>query len=115
SVVEVAVQGCLHLKSAVTGVADNVVLLNAEWVPAQTFLDFEIVHVDPDEPWAANALRIGERVIYASGYPRTTQRLAGRGIMVSPVDVSELAKAEGAVTCCSLIFTSAPAGPRGPA
>jgi N-dimethylarginine dimethylaminohydrolase len=31
-------------------------------------------------------------------------RLGAHGLRVATVDVSELAKAEGGVTCCSLIF-----------
>jgi N-dimethylarginine dimethylaminohydrolase len=32
--------------------------------------------------------------------------LVNRGIDVLPVDLTELQKAEGAVTCCSLIFSA---------
>ena len=52
----------------------------------------------------ANALRIGDAVVYAAAYPRTQAKLEAHGIDVHVIDVSELAKAEGAVTCCSLIF-----------
>jgi dimethylargininase len=43
-------------------------------------------------------------VIHPLCFPRTRQRLVDAGIDVLPVDVSELQKAEGAVTCCSLVF-----------
>jgi N-dimethylarginine dimethylaminohydrolase len=33
-------------------------------------------------------------------------RLEARGLRVQPIVMSELAKAEGALTCCSLIFLS---------
>ena len=52
----------------------------------------------------ANALLVGSTVVYPTAYPRTRRRLEEAGIAVQTVDVSELAKAEGAVTCCSLIF-----------
>jgi dimethylargininase len=42
--------------------------------------------------------------LYSAVFPRTLDRLIARGFSVTAVDVSELAKAEGAVTCCSLIF-----------
>jgi dimethylargininase len=60
--------------------------------------------VDPDEPFAANALAVGSVVLYPSTYPRTRVRLERHGLLVRPLDMSELLKAEGAVTCCSLIF-----------
>ena len=104
SVHGIDVRGCLHLKSAVTAVSDDTLLINREWAPAERFRSFTLIDVDPLEPFAANALRLADRVIYPSMFPRTRARLDERGIRVCAVDVSELAKAEGAVTCCSLIF-----------
>lgn len=101
----VRVDGCLHLKSAVTAVADETLLINRAWVAADAFRDFTLLDVDPAEPAGANALRVGASVIYPAAFPRTRARLEGHGLQVSPVDVSELAKAEGAVTCCSLLLT----------
>lgn len=101
----VPVNGCLHLKSAVTQVAADALLLNPDWVEQEHFAGWQIITVDPNEPGAANALLIGETVVYPASYPATRQRLAEHGIEVRRVDVSELIKAEGAVTCCSLIFS----------
>jgi dimethylargininase len=100
----VPVRGCLHLKSAVTAVAPDTVLINREWVPADAFADLSLVDIDPQEPYAANALAIGDVIVYPAAFPRTRERLESRGLRVRPVDVNELQKAEGAVTCCSLIF-----------
>ena len=100
----VPVSGCLHLKSAVTEVADGVVLINPEWVDRSMFSAFRQIEIDPAEPHAANALRIGDRVIYPANFPLTQRRLENDGIALAIVDVSELQKAEGAVTCCSLVF-----------
>ena len=99
----VAVDGCLHLKSAITEVAPGIVVLNPAWIDSQVFADHEIIEVDPSEPAAANVLRIGDVTVCAAAYPRTNARLSAVAT-VRTVDVSELAKAEGALTCCSLIF-----------
>ena len=99
----VAVDGCLHLKSAITEVAPGIVILNPAWIDSQVFADYEIIEVDPSEPAAANVLRVGDVTVCAAAYPRTNARLAAAAT-VRTVDVSELAKAEGALTCCSLIF-----------
>jgi dimethylargininase len=104
----VTVTSCLHLKSAVTRVASDTVLLNGDWVDAQAFAAFDRIEVDADEPWAANALEIGGAVVYAADFPRTRDRLLRRGLDVREVDVTELAKAEGGVTCCSLVFGAGP-------
>jgi len=100
----VPVHGCLHLKSAVTAVAPDTVLMNREWVPAEAFAGLSLVDIDPQEPYAANALALADVVLYPTAFPRTRERLEGHGLRVQPVDVDELQKAEGGVTCCSLIF-----------
>lgn len=100
----VPVRGCLHLKSAVTAVAPDTLLINRDWVPVEAFRGHSLIDVDPREPRAANALPIGDVVIYPASFPRTRQRLERRGLRIRPVDVDELQKAEGAVTCCSLVF-----------
>ncbi len=100
----VPVRGCLHLKSAVTAVAPDTVLMNREWVPADAFASLSLVDIDPQESYAANALALADVVLYPTSCPRTRERLERRGLRVQPIDVDELQKAEGAVTCCSLIF-----------
>ena len=93
----------LHLKSAVTLVAENTVLLNPEWVdPA--FDGYRTIAVDPSEPLAANVLRVGKMAVVSRSHPRTAARLDAAGIQCRSVASSELAKAEGALTCCSLLF-----------
>jgi len=104
TVVPVALRGCLHLKSAVTALAADRLLVNPAWVDGSVFAGFGIIDVDPAEPHAANALRIGDSVVFPAAFERTRRRLEGAGIGVVTVDVSELARAEGAVTCCSLVF-----------
>ncbi len=100
----VRVKDCLHLKSAVTQVAENVLLINRDWVDTSAFEGLELLDVDPGEPFGGNALLVGDTVVYPAGYPATRRRLEGCGIRVKAIDVAELGKAEGGVTCCSLIF-----------
>lgn len=100
----VPLHGCLHLKSAATAVAPDTVLINREWVSGEAFAGLSLLDVDPGEPHAANALAVGDRIVYPASFPRTRERLERRGLRVRPIDVGELQKAEGAVTCCSLIF-----------
>lgn len=100
----VLTHGCLHLKSAVTQLDDHTVLLQPAWVDRACFAAFRAIEVDPTEPHAANVVRIGAALLMPAGFPRTRQRLLDAGFAVTAVDVSELQKAEGAVTCCSLVF-----------
>lgn len=104
-VVAVETQDCLHLKTAVTRVADDTLLINRHWVDAGVFGSMRLIDVEPSEPSGANAVRIGNTLVYPAAFPKTRQRLEDQRLSVRTVDASELAKAEGGVTCCSLIFS----------
>jgi dimethylargininase len=104
-VLPVAFSGCLHLKTAVTEVADHCLLLNPAWVVPERFPGCEVVTVHPGEPFAGNAFRVGDVVIHGEQFPRTRETLIRRGCEVRGVEMTELGKAEGGVTCCSLLFT----------
>lgn len=100
----VQVHGCLHLKSSVTQAGTHTLLVNPAWVDKNAFPGFDFIEVDPVEPSAANILLVAGRAIYQPSFPRTLARLENAGIHPQLVDASELGKAEGALTCCSLLF-----------
>jgi dimethylargininase len=100
----VSVRGCLHLKSAVTQVAPDTLLINRDRVDADDLERMKLIEVDPSEPSGANALLVGEIVIYPLGFDGTRKRIEEAGIEVRVVDISELRKAEAGITCCSVIF-----------
>lgn len=105
SVESVPTRDCLHLKSAVTQVTPDTVLINPAWLEDPSpFAGYRQIEVDPGEPHAANAVLVGDTLLYPDGFPRTQARRQAAGITVKTVDVSELQKAEGAVTCCSIVF-----------
>ena len=101
--IPVPVDGCLHLKSAVT-VAGRYLVINPQWVSRDPFAGFNLIEIDPAEPMAANVLLVGDRVVCAEEHPRTRRRLDAHGIVTLSVPAGELAKAEGGVTCCSLLI-----------
>jgi dimethylargininase len=98
-VIAVDVQGALHLKSAITRVSRDALLVNRAWIDVAPFAGWTLI--DAEEP---NALLAGEVVLYPSAYPATADALRARGIDVRTVDAGELAKVEGGVTCCSLLL-----------
>ncbi|MBS0213981.1 MAG: dimethylargininase [Proteobacteria bacterium] len=105
----VPTRDCLHLKSAVTRVAQDTLLIQPRWVDREPFAGYRLIEVDPAEEHAANALWVGtDSVIHPANFPRTRERLERAGIRVLPVDLSELQKAEGATTCCSIVFDGCP-------
>jgi len=105
-VVPVPVTGCLHLKSAVTSLGKNVLLANRAWFDSTLLADHEWIDVDPAEPHAANALVLGDTVIFPASFPRTCARIEAHGFHVALLDISELQKAESGLTCSSLLFSA---------
>jgi dimethylargininase len=104
ALIAVPVSGCLHLKSAVTELGRNTLLGNRQWFDWKRVPGVEWVDVDPFEPHAANALAMGETVIFPASFPRTRANLEARGFEVCPLDISELQKAESGLTCSSLLL-----------
>src|SRR6266567_1416267 len=111
-VLSVPVTGCLHLKSAVTHLGRNTLLATRAWFDATLLAGHEWIDVDPAEPHAANALALGGTIIFPASFPRTRARLEARGFHVTPLDISELQKAESGLTCSSLLFETAVSDPR---
>ncbi len=99
----VALEGCLHLKTACTFVPPHFVVANPAWVDVEAFSGTTAIAVAADEPFAANTLTVGGVTLVPSHSPRTAERLAAKGVTTRLVELSELAKAEGALTCSSLI------------
>ena len=103
-VIPVPVSGCLHLKSAVTHIGGNTLLANRAMFDAAPLASYDWIDVDPAEPHAANALVFGGTVIFPASFPRTRARIEAGGFHVTPLDISELQKAESGLTCSSLLF-----------
>ncbi len=103
-VIAVPVTGCLHLKSAVTHVGGETLLVNRAWFDPAPLAGYQWIEVAPEEPHAANALALGGKVIFPASFPRTRARLEARRFQVVPLEISELQKAESGLTCSSLLF-----------
>jgi dimethylargininase len=100
----VAMRGCLHLKSACSFISPGTLLVNPVWVEAAALAPGAVITVDPQEPYGANTLTVGELTLVSAAYPRTQERLNAAGIATRALDVSELHKAEGALSCMSLLL-----------
>jgi dimethylargininase len=103
SVTPVPVRGCLHLKTSCSALPDGRFLVNPAWIDVVPLAGSKLLPVPASEPWAADVLPIGEAIIVADAFPATRALLERQGFRTVPVTVSEFAKAEGGVTCLSLI------------
>jgi dimethylargininase len=101
----VTVKGCLHLTTGCSYLGNQTVLMNPDWIDANVFADFDIIHTPPEEPWGANTMVIGDGdVLLSASFPQTRSLLEQRGFKVRVANISELEKAEAGLSCMSLVF-----------
>jgi len=99
----VPITKCLHLKTAIAPIEDDLLLINPEWVHPDTFPGFHCETIHPDEPYGANVMRNDNWALCPVSFPHTSKWLRKNGYEVISIDQSELAKAEAGLTCCSVI------------
>eukprot|EP00760_Papus_ankaliazontas_P020014 PhM_4_TR18092/c1_g2_i1/m.49251/K01482/DDAH, ddaH; dimethylargininase len=132
-VVQCPISKCLHLKSAVSMLADDTVRINPDWVEPSHFTSrgLGLMIVDASEPDSANVVSIvtsrkedhrrrRRTILVPAAFPKMQEQIHAfveernnnnnnseeETMLFSMVvlEVDEVAKAEGALTCCSLIF-----------
>jgi dimethylargininase len=104
-VVPVRVKHGLHLKTSVSTLGNNLLVINPSHIETEPFLEFEWIKVEAEEAYAANCLTVGENVILPAGFPKLEQHIQQHGFKTLPVEMSEFQKADGGVTCLSLLTT----------
>jgi len=104
-VISVSVTGCLHLKTGVTALDDQTVLINSNWLDADAFHGFTKVEVPENEPFGANVLKIGEILCMNEAFSESITLVKSLGYKVETVNISEFVKAEAGLTCMSVLFT----------
>jgi dimethylargininase len=100
----IPVEASLHLKSSVTYVGKNTLLLTKEFEDHHEFKGYDRVVLDPAEEYAGNSLLINDCLIMPKGFPGTRKRLEALGLEVIELDMSEVRKMDGGLTCLSLRF-----------
>lgn len=97
------IRGCLHLKTACTPLDDDTLLVNPDWLDGDALKTFRLVSIPPEEPFAANVLRLPAGILGNAAYPRTLDLIQAHGYPVTGVELTEFSKAEAGPTCLSLI------------
>ena len=94
----------LHLKSGLSYLEQNHLLITGEFINHSAFADFQKIKVDPDESYAANSLWVNSTVMVPAGFPRTLAKIKQAGYHTLILDVSEFRKLDGGLSCLSLRF-----------
>jgi dimethylargininase len=104
-VVSVPVFKGLHLKSAVSYLGNNVLLIDQEKVESGVFKSFQWIEVEDKNSYAANCLALGNQIIMPSGFPTIREKILQYDFETLEVEMSEFEKADGGVTCLSIILS----------
>ncbi len=99
-----AVSGILHLKSGISYIGDNRMVVIDALADHPAFKRFELVRVQPNEDYAANCVRVNNHVLMASGFPVLQATLEKLGYSIIALDMSEYQKMDGGLSCLSLRF-----------
>ncbi len=99
-----AMNNILHLKSGISSIGDNTLVVMKEMAENPQFHGFNLIRVSASESYAANCVRVNDRVFIASGYPGFCAGLTERGFSPLTLDMSEFQKMDGGLSCLSLRF-----------
>ena len=100
----VKLPGGLHLKSSVNSAGNDTLLITKSLLDHPAFSNYQKILIDDDEAYAANTLWVNDTLITPQGFPKTHARLIKLGLKIIHLDVSEVQKMNGGLTCMSLRF-----------
>lgn len=92
----------LHLKTGMAYVGDGRIVATADIPQDADLAAYERIPVAEEERYAANCIRIQDRVLIAAGYPKLAEALTDCGYELRCVEMSEFRKMDGGLSCLSL-------------
>jgi dimethylargininase len=96
--------GIMHLKSYVTYLGRGIMMATERYAGHPALEGFSILVPPARDEYAADTLAVGDMVLMAKGYEEAQQMVREAGFDVISLDVSEIQKCDGALTCLSILF-----------
>ena len=100
----VPLEKVLHLKTGLSYLENNNLLVAGEFVDSPTFKDFNKIIIDDSESYCANCIWVNDYIIVPAGYEKTKKAIEALGYKIEVVDTSEFRKLDGGLSCLSLRF-----------
>lgn len=94
----------LHLKTGLSYLENNHLLVGGEFKRSETFDGFNRIFIDDDEAYAANCVWINDKILIPKGFPKSAAALRVKGFDMIELDMSEFQKIDGGLSCLSLRF-----------
>jgi dimethylargininase len=94
----------MHLKSYVTYLGKDIMIATEKYANHPALEGFNILIPPAEDEYAADTLSVGDTVLMAKGYETAQIMVKEAGFDVISMDVSEIQKCDGALTCLSILF-----------
>jgi len=102
--IKIPLKKMLHLKSGISYLENNIMLVGGEFKDKKEFAGFNRIEIDEDESYAANSLWINGKVLVPAGFPETRKKIEKAGFETILLEISEFRKVDGGLSCLSLRF-----------
>lgn len=96
--------GIMHLKSYVTYLGKGIMIATERYAAHPALEGFQVIIPPSRDEYAADTLAVGDTVLMAEGYEEAHQMVEESGFEVVTLNVSEIQKCDGALTCMSILF-----------
>lgn len=94
----------LHLKTGLSYLENNNLLVAGEFLKHEAFKDFNKIIINPAEAYSANSIWVNNTILTPKGYPNTLKQLKNLDYRIVELDLSEFRKLDGGLSCLSLRF-----------
>ena len=94
----------LHFKSSVNYIGRNSILVTPDFAYHKALNGYSKIIVDQKEEYSANTLWLNNHLLLPGGFPNTKTKLESLGLPIIELDVSEMQKMDGGLTCLSIRF-----------
>ena len=94
----------LHLKTSVSYLGNDILVLDPSSVETNPLHEFKWIETDSSSHRAANCLAIENKVLMSKESNQIADRIHKEGFKTLELDISEFEKADGGLTCLSIIL-----------
>lgn len=94
----------MHLKSYVTYLGKGIMIATEKYANHPALEGYKILIPPAEDEYAADTLAVGDTVLMAAGYDTAQLMVKEAGFDVISMEVSEIQKCDGALTCLSILF-----------
>ncbi len=94
----------LHLKTGVSYLENNQMLVCGEFARNDMFSEFDCIEIPTEEAYAANSVWVNDKILTPAGFSQSHRLMREAGLELIELEMSEFQKLDGGLSCLSLRF-----------